>query len=54
MDIKNKLGAGAVAFGLVHVACSAGEQAPWREQMQCGDTQYVIESTANRTTTLPR
>lgn len=43
MDIKNKLGA-AVAFGLMHVACSAGEQTPWREQMQCGETQYVIES----------
>ncbi|MYN16951.1 hypothetical protein GTP81_09315 [Rugamonas sp. FT107W] len=44
MDIKNKLGAVAVALGLMHVACSAADQAPWREQMQCGDTQYVIES----------
>ncbi|MYM89282.1 hypothetical protein GTP91_19150 [Rugamonas sp. FT82W] len=44
MDIKNKFNAVVVAVGLAHVACSAGEQAPWREQMQCGDTQYVIES----------
>lgn len=46
MGIKNKFSAVFVAAGvvLVHAGCSAGDQAPWREQMQCGDTQYVIES----------
>ncbi|NYE64233.1 hypothetical protein FHW58_005471 [Duganella sp. 1224] len=32
------------ATALVHLGCSAGDPAPWREQMTCGGTQYVIES----------
>jgi hypothetical protein len=46
MRIKNKMNAmlAGAAVAVVHVGCLAGDQAPWREQLQCGDTQYVIES----------